>query len=274
MRNFIISLLVMLVATNVTAQTANDKAEQAYQQKDYVQAAKSYAQLLPQKGQVSHNAKELEATYYNLGNCHYRLKNIGQAIWCYQQALRINPADDDAQFNLQLSQTKTQDNLNASTGLFFTSFFKKAVCTASSDTWGGVALIMLVLCVASALTCKMGKSISIRKASFAFSIIFGIFTLSAYAFAYIEQHFIYPGTQAVVIQEIQTYASPTVTSAKTRTLHEGAIIGVNGRTGNNWIEAELQDGMVVYLQSDITLPNANDLCTSPISPSVKLWQLY
>lgn len=274
MRNFIISLLVMLVATNVTAQTAKDKAERAYQQKDYVQAAKSYAQLLPQKGQANHNAKELETTYYNLGNCHYRLKNIGKAIWCYQQALRINPADDDAQFNLQLSQTKTQDNLNASTGLFFTSFFKKAVCTASSDTWGVVALIMLVLCVASALTCKMGKSISIRKASFAFSIIFGIFTLSAYALAYIEQHFIYPGTQAVVIQEIQTYASPTVTSAKTRTLHEGAIIGVNGRTGNNWIEAELQDGMVVYLQSDITLPNANDLCTSPISPSVKLWQLY
>lgn len=33
MRNFIISLLVMLVATNVTAQTANDKAERAYQQK-------------------------------------------------------------------------------------------------------------------------------------------------------------------------------------------------------------------------------------------------
>ena len=63
MRNFIISLLVMLVATNVTAQTANDKAEQAYQQKDYVQAAKSYAQLLPQKGQVNHNAKELESTF-------------------------------------------------------------------------------------------------------------------------------------------------------------------------------------------------------------------
>lgn len=125
MRNFIISLLVILVATNVTAQTANDKAERAYQQKDYVQAAKSYAQLLPQKGEVSHNAKELEATYYNLGNCHYRLKNIGQAIWCYQQALRINPADDEAQFNQQLAQTKTQDNLNASTGLFFTSFFKR-----------------------------------------------------------------------------------------------------------------------------------------------------
>ena len=52
MRNFIISLLVMLVATNVTAQTANDKAEQAYQQKDYVQAAKSYAQLLDRKSVV------------------------------------------------------------------------------------------------------------------------------------------------------------------------------------------------------------------------------
>lgn len=274
MRNFIISFLVILVASNVTAQTANDKAEQAYLQKDYVQAVKNYAQLLSQKEQVNNDAKELEATYYNLGNCHYRLKNIGQAIWCYQQALRINPANDDAQFNLQLSQTKTQDNPNVATGLFFAPFFKKIICATSSDTWGHIALFMLVLCIASTLTCKIAKSINIRKTCFAFSIIFCLFTLSAYAFAYSEQHFIYPDNQAIVVQDIQTYASPTATSAKMRTLHEGAIIGINGRTGNNWIEAELQDGMVVYLQSDITRPNANDLCTSSISTSAKLWQLY
>lgn len=41
--------------------------------------------------------------YYNLGNVHFRAMQFNRAITAYQEALLINPDDDDARYNLELA---------------------------------------------------------------------------------------------------------------------------------------------------------------------------
>ena len=46
---------------------------------------------------------------YNLGNLAFNQQNFDQAIQYYRQALRLNPADDNARRNLRIAQLKKQN---------------------------------------------------------------------------------------------------------------------------------------------------------------------
>lgn len=46
--------------------------------------------------------------YYNQGNAHYRMDDLEKAIDSYKEALRLNPADEDAKYNLELAQREQE----------------------------------------------------------------------------------------------------------------------------------------------------------------------
>ena len=51
-----------------------------------------------------------EASYYNLGNSLYKSEQYDGAVQAYKQALRINPDDEDARYNLAMAQKKLKDS--------------------------------------------------------------------------------------------------------------------------------------------------------------------
>lgn len=46
---------------------------------------------------------------YNLGNVAFNAQKYPEAIQCYKESLRFNPADDNARRNLRIAQKKLQD---------------------------------------------------------------------------------------------------------------------------------------------------------------------
>ncbi len=52
--------------------------------------------------------------YYNLGNTHLRLGEIGQAIACYRRAERLVPTDQRLQANLQFARSLCRNRIEAS----------------------------------------------------------------------------------------------------------------------------------------------------------------
>ena len=109
MKRIICILFVLLhCCLNVSAQSA-DKAQKQYMQKDYVGAIATYEKLLTDTAVMQGNIRAKANVYYNLANCYYRTNNYALAVLNYQRALRIDPSDKDAAFNLQLTQTKLQD---------------------------------------------------------------------------------------------------------------------------------------------------------------------
>lgn len=76
-----------------------------YQKKKYEEALKEYQNVigteeLPLEGQ----------TYYNIGNALYRMNKLPESILAYQQALKINPDDMDAKYNLEYVRRKLKEN--------------------------------------------------------------------------------------------------------------------------------------------------------------------
>jgi len=85
------------------AQT-EDQAEQQKllqsSQKFSKQAVSSYENV----AQSAENKEEINKTQYNLGNAHLLSGDVNKSIESYKEALRNNPNDEDARYNLAYAQ--------------------------------------------------------------------------------------------------------------------------------------------------------------------------
>lgn len=69
------------------------------------------AQLLQNVVKMTGNDKPLQSrAYYNLGNIAYGAQDYKNAAELYKWALRLNPADNEARYNLRMAQLKMKDN--------------------------------------------------------------------------------------------------------------------------------------------------------------------
>jgi len=76
-----------------------------YKKKNYEEALKSY-----EKSLSSNDVLKQSQAYYNMGNALYRAGKLPESILAYTQALRLNPNDEDAKYNLEFvrAQLKNQ----------------------------------------------------------------------------------------------------------------------------------------------------------------------
>lgn len=71
-----------------------------YKQQRWEEAAAGYAKLASEKG----NSDRQSEAFYNLGNSNVKMRKLQEAIDSYKDALRINPSDAQAKFNLAYAQ--------------------------------------------------------------------------------------------------------------------------------------------------------------------------
>lgn len=70
-----------------------------YRQKKYEEAEKAYANSLDMK-----NPDSLSKGWYNLGNSMFQQQKLDESITAYKEALRNNPNDEQARYNLAMAQ--------------------------------------------------------------------------------------------------------------------------------------------------------------------------
>lgn len=80
-------------------------ANTLYWKKKYEEALKEYQKVV--------GTEELaleQQSYFNLGNALYRMGKLPESILAYQQALKLNPDDMDAKYNLEYVRRKLKQN--------------------------------------------------------------------------------------------------------------------------------------------------------------------
>jgi tetratricopeptide (TPR) repeat protein len=98
---------VVLAATARAASSSDPtltQANEAYQHGDYARAATQFQQLID-KGVVTADM------YFNLGTAELKAGQRGAAILAFERALRLDPADGDAAFNLAEAQKGNIDKI-------------------------------------------------------------------------------------------------------------------------------------------------------------------
>ena len=79
-----------------------------YKQKNYDEAGKQFLQ----SSGMSKNPEELSKSYYNLGNTLMNAEKYQESLEAYKMALRLNPNDDDARYNLAYALSKLRQQQN------------------------------------------------------------------------------------------------------------------------------------------------------------------
>ena len=81
-----------------------ERGNQLYQEGDFSGALEAYQAIL----QSGFESADL---YYNLGNAHFKVGDLGRSILNYERAARLRPRDPDIQANLQLARSITADEI-------------------------------------------------------------------------------------------------------------------------------------------------------------------
>lgn len=249
MKSVLIFLFTILATSQLMAAKPSYKPEHlkelgdsAYAAQNYVLAVRHYNELLT----IAPSAD----VHYNLGNAHFRLREMGHAALEYERALHIQPSHDDARFNLHLLHTKLPDRFAPPQKMFFVSLLQRIISEQSVTFWTGISLAAFLLGLLSTLFYIGAFRIWLQKVSFTLSVLSGVAFLLTSIFALIQQHAFAHNLRAVVISpEVPTYTSATTHSTAGPTLHEGTSVEIIDHAHGGWTEVQLPDASHYWLST-------------------------
>lgn len=218
-------------------------AEKLFSNKKYAEASHIYNSILKARG-------ESFEILYNLGNCYYKSNNIPSAILSYERALRINPGDKDARFNLKLCQNKIVDKIDPVGAFLFSSIYDSAGDLFNSNVWSVFSMIFFALFIA-ALTGYFFSRISwLKKVSFYGGILSIILTILAVSYSAKKYNESTSHNQAILFTPTVTIkSSPDQSGTDLFVLHEGTKVHILSEIGE-WKEIGIDDGNVGWIKSE------------------------
>ena len=152
----------------------------AFEQKQFKKATQMYERAL--------RDGESSLLRYNLGNAYYRLGDRAHAVLNYERALKLDPGNDDARFNLKFVNEKSKINETSGTN-YFTTLISGWVGHLSSNTWAMISLAMFVLMLAAIACYRIATGVALQKTGFFGALVLGIIALLAMASAiYMYRH--------------------------------------------------------------------------------------
>lgn len=232
--------------SRVEAETEWQRALDAYSKREYSDAVAAFERV----AELGFGDADL---YYNLGNAYYKLGQqgegtafangeLGRAILNYRRALKVDPSNDDARYNLDLAIDHTNDAEALPQGVLAT-MWSAIRGIMSSNGWALLSVVLFVATLAVVLLYLLSNRVIVRKIAFFAAIallfvsIFGtIFSLSLRALGEDSE-------QAVVVCKSvgSVHASPDNTSKVIRQPSQGVTVKVL-RNHGDWSEIEFVDG--------------------------------
>ncbi|MCM1300197.1 MAG: tetratricopeptide repeat protein [Alistipes senegalensis] len=219
-----------------------DAANTAYIDGDYHAATKSYEQLVAR----GYGSSKL---FYNLANSYFKQERIGRAILFYRRALRLDPGNADARYNLAVAEARTKDRIERVPEFFLTEWFRSIRRTMSSTAWSVLSLAALACGLAAFLLYLLAQRLSMRKAGFYGTLAAAAVFVLTTCFAASERRDQLDRTEAVVMASSAAVSSaPDKSATDLFILHEGTTVQIVGRL-DKWSEVTIADGKKGWIEN-------------------------
>ncbi len=238
----VVEILIFLIITSGFAQDeeAFQRGNSLYNQEKYQEAIDAYKTILD-------TGQESASLYYNLGNAHYKLSNIGFSIFYYEKALKLTPNDDDIKNNLAFAQKATIDAIDIIPEGFILKTIKKFTNMFSFDRWAWFSVIFVILFVILFILYYTTHVSSKKRLFFVSSWLMLIFSLSGVFFAFKQYNYNKNNLFAIIFAKETTIKSePNLRSEEVFELHEGTRVQVT-ETVNDWKKIKLADGKIGWI---------------------------
>ena len=237
-------LAMTLCFTSAHAETPSKvRADEAFSQEHYDEAISLYEQLLSEKGPSAD-------VYYNLGNAYFRIDSLSAAILSWERALRMQPSDDDARFNLQLARSKTVDKIAPEREMFFVTWYRSLVQAFSVDVWAIIGLVSLAVALVLVLVWFFAFSEHLRRVSFTIAAVLLVLFLLSNLFAWQQQRALQRHDEAIVmVQSLSVKSTPAAGGSDEFTIHAGTKVTITDDTMHDWKQILLPDGREGWIEA-------------------------
>ena len=239
--------LILLAATPLSAdqkpglpESLFNQGNAAYQKGDYAAAEKNYHRVLDM-------GFENGPIYFNLGNACFKLKKLGEAIYFWEKAKLLLPADKEIRENLELANLLIVDQIEAPEDAFPVRVMKsiRDLLTIAQETW-------LVFGLFLAANILFFLYIVLKNPRQAFRVLTGSFVVGALtvlmagslAWKIYDRDFRQKGI--VLEQKVDVLSGPGTGNITVFTIHEGIKVQIHG-SSNGWYQISLPNGWSGWL---------------------------
>jgi tetratricopeptide (TPR) repeat protein len=244
MKKVLISILILLPVLSfaIDPLITVAKANKAYTDGFYDNATELYKSVITE----GYESVEL---YYNLGNACYKQNDFASAILYYEKAHKLDPGNEDVNFNLRLANTKITDKIEPIPELFYKRWYRTLIESYSVDKWSRIGLVFLCVGLVAGLFYLISRRLLIRKAGFWLGICFVLASLFTLLFAWQDYNNIMHRKEAIIFSPTVTIkSSPDEKSVDLFVLHEGAKVELIDNIGT-WYEIRIANGSVGWLSA-------------------------
>ncbi|MEM8485884.1 MAG: tetratricopeptide repeat protein [Bacteroidota bacterium] len=242
-------LLMMLVLGSTaaygqieTAVQAFDAGNESYRTGDYADALAAYEEALA-GGYTS------GALFYNMGNAHYRLDQLGEAVLYYEKARLLTPENAELLHNLEIINTKTVDQFTQLPVPAWVSWWQTMLAKNGGRWLFWVGMLFYLLAVGVIIyRMRMGALNPWIRRLRAVTILLGCVFLFA-AFAASMQSV--EASRAVIMAErVDVKAQPDPEGITEVAIHEGLVVDIL-QYSEEWIEVRLPNGARGWVPANV-----------------------
>lgn len=186
--------------------------------------------------------------YYNLGNCYYKLNKVAPAIYYYEKALKVDPANVDAEHNLAFAKRMTLDVIEDLPKTFLQRFSENVIMKLPFDTWALIAVIASFLNALLFLLYYFSGSSKAKLLFFNSAIFTVVIMMISTFFAFDNYDTVQKDRTAIIFAtKTEIKNAPTNNSEEVFELHEGTKVVILDEL-DNWKKIKIADGKEGWIQ--------------------------
>jgi len=240
----ILSILILFCSVGLTAQNNPllDSANNAYAKNKFADAVKYYDQII----NAGYESADL---HYNLGNAHFKNKQLALAILNYEKAKKLAPADEDNNYNLKLANGRLTDKIEALPQLFIKDWWNNFLLFLSPKTWSWICITLIWLGFAGLVLffvsgSRMWKQLGFTGGLLSFLLALVFFIVAGKSNAISSSH----NEGIVLTPSINIKGSPSEQGTNLFILHEGSKVTIE-QSNADWLEIKIANGNRGWIKS-------------------------
>ena len=217
-----------------------DSANNAYAKSDYNKAIRLYESVIT-KG------VEAPEIYFNLGNAYYKANNLAFAILNYERAVKLNPDNEDFNFNLKLANQKIEDKISAAPELFLTQWKNGLVNLLTEKGWSELCILFIILSLIFFAIYVSVQKRGLKQLGFFSGTVLIVSSIITFFIAQHKYNLTKNSDTAIITSAaITVTGSPNEKGTKLFILHEGAKVNIVQEDAG-WVEIKIANGNVGWI---------------------------
>lgn len=238
-------LLLFAVKATVPDETlsAFAKGNEAYGQANYELALEQF--------KLAQEEAEGFALNFNLGNTYYKLNQIPESILHFERALKFEPANEDARYNLRLANERIADRIESLPKTKFALWWEDFRFGIGPDGWAWISIVLSVFAALFLLLFAFGKNSAFRRFGFFAGLVLLLLVIAAYSLSESASEFRHGRNSAIVFADkVDVKSEPRAGSTDVFVLHAGARVNLL-RTEGEWRHIEIASGGKGWVKTEV-----------------------